>query len=119
MDASHAVDIHISTAGLAGAQRAVSLRLSAEHRRRIVWVLVAWVVAMGAGITGKADDVADAWSVALRWDIKDTNAIGCVVVYGMDAGTEWLRQDAGTNSSLSIGGLQPATTYQFAVSAYN
>ncbi len=59
-------------------------------------------------------------SVTLAWNPDtSTNTAGYAVYYGTNSANYSSRLDAGTNTTVTIPGLQEGDTYYFAVTAYN
>jgi hypothetical protein len=59
-------------------------------------------------------------SVTLAWDAsRDTNVAGYVIRFGPDSVSVNNQLDAGTNTSITVSGLQEGTTNYFVVTAYD
>ncbi len=59
-------------------------------------------------------------SVTLAWNSDSgTNTAGYAVYYGTNSANYSSRLDAGTNTTVTVSGLQEGDTYYFAVTAYN
>jgi hypothetical protein len=86
---------------------------------RAVLARPVWLVVMVIGFVF-AQAPARAARVTLGWDVCNNPLLaGYMIVYGTNSGDYTLSSDAGTNTSATVGGLTPGTTYYFAIYPYD
>lgn len=85
------------------------------HLKNIGAILPSLLLALSFAVT----PVAAASGVTLEWDPNtEPNVAGYKVLYGFSCRNYRYTVDAGNSTRLTITGLQPGTTYHFAVMAY-
>ena len=75
---------------------------------------------LSAGLTGCGSDDDGGAEKTLSWTaVPESTVLGYKVYWGTSSQHYESQADAGPNSTYTVTGLQPGTTYYFAVSAYN
>ena len=89
--------------------------------RQILFLLQIIVIGTGiAGIPGCGSDDDSGANKTLSWTaVPGSTVSGYKVYWGTSSQHYEAQADAGPNVTYTVTGLQPGTTYYFAVSAYN